>query len=104
MGPGKADRQGARRGQGSSSSAGLALGRSYRRTWLLVVEMNRCCREPLVETGAGGRHGGGARWTTVGADLLAQYRALEKQCTIGVEGKALNGLTAELLPEPKAAQ
>src|SRR3546814_4964814 len=81
-----------------------ALPICYRRTWLLVDVMNRCFRAPLVETAAGGSHGGGARLTTLGADLLAQYRALEKQCTIGVEGKALNGLTAELLPEPKAAQ
>jgi len=104
MGPGKADLLEAISAQGSISAAGRALGMSYRRTWLLVDVMNRCFRAPLVETAAGGSRGGGARLTTLGADLLAQYRALEKQCTIGVEGKALNGLTAELLPEPKAAQ
>src|SRR3546814_933174 len=78
MGPGKADLLEAISAQGSISAAGRALGMSYRRTWLLVDVMNRCLRAPLVETAAGGSHGGGARLTTLGADLLAQYRALER--------------------------
>src|SRR3546814_3854593 len=70
MGPGKADLLEAISAQGSISAAGRALGMSYRRTWLLVDVMNRCFRAPLVETAAGGSHGGGARLTTLGADLL----------------------------------
>src|SRR3546814_14412620 len=95
MGRGKADLLEAIIAQGSLSAAGRALGISYRRTWLLVDVMNRCSRAPLVATAAGGSHGGGARLTTLGADLLAQYRALAKQCTIGGEGKALNGRSQE---------
>src|SRR3546814_859180 len=70
MGPGKADLLEAIRAQGSIYAAGRALGMSSRCTWLLVDVMNRCFRAPLVETAAGGSHGGGARLTTLGADLL----------------------------------
>ncbi|MEH3038113.1 MAG: LysR family transcriptional regulator [Sphingomonas adhaesiva] len=75
MGPGKADLLEAIAREGSISAAGRALGMSYRRTWLLVDEMNRCWRERLVATGRGG--GGGATLTEAGREVLAAYRALE---------------------------
>lgn len=77
MGPGKADLLEAIVREGSISAAGRALGMSYRRTWLLVDAMNRCWDMPLVETAAGGSHGGGARVTQRGLDLLGHYRALQ---------------------------
>ncbi|WP_284278779.1 winged helix-turn-helix domain-containing protein, partial [Sphingobium jiangsuense] len=78
MGPGKADLLDAIRQHGSISAAGRALGMSYRRTWMLVDVMNRCWDEPLVQTAAGGSHGGGARVTDRGRQVLAHYRALQQ--------------------------
>lgn len=75
LGPGKADVLEAIVREGSISAAGRALGMSYRRTWLLVDEMNRCWQERLVATGRGG--GGGATLTDLGREVLAAYRALE---------------------------
>jgi molybdate transport system regulatory protein len=77
MGPGKAALLEAIIQHGSISAAGRALGMSYRRAWLLVDVMNRCWGVPLVETAAGGSHGGGARVSATGKKVLAAYRALE---------------------------
>ena len=77
IGPGKADLLEAIDREGSISAAGRALGMSYRRTWLLVDEMNRCWVEKLVETTAGGSRQRGARLTGCGRAVLAAYRDLE---------------------------
>jgi molybdate transport system regulatory protein len=77
MGPGKADLLEAIAREGSLSAAGRAMGMSYRRTWLLVDAMNRCWRERLVETIAGGGAAKGARLTDAGHAVLAAYRTLE---------------------------
>lgn len=77
MGPGKADLLEAIIREGSISAAGRALGMSYRRSWLLVDTMNRCWAGPLVETTAGGSHGGGARVTEQGCAILKHYRGLQ---------------------------
>ena len=60
MGPGKADLLEAIQETGSIAAAGRKLGMSYRRAWLLVDEMNKCFREPLVRARLGGAKGGGA--------------------------------------------
>lgn len=78
MGPGKADLLEAIEREGSISAAGRALGMSYRRAWLLVDSMNRCWRDPLVETLSGGGRERGARVTASGREVLARYRALER--------------------------
>lgn len=99
MGPGKADLLDAIAAHGSISAAGRALGMSYRRTWLLVDEMNRCFVERLVATGRGG--GGGARLTPAGEAALAAYRALEAAIDGAVEGApALETLRGALRTEP----
>ena len=79
MGPGKADLLEAIEAAGSISAAGRNLGMSYRRAWLLVDEMNRCFRTPLVEARLGGSGGGGARVTDLGLEVLKRYRALQIQ-------------------------
>ncbi len=101
MGPGKADLLEAIAREGSISGAGRALGMSYRRTWMLVDVMNRCWRQPLVETSAGGSHGGGARVTPFGAEILARFRALEQCCAGAAAGETLGLLAADLLTEPQ---
>ncbi|HEX6981008.1 MAG TPA: LysR family transcriptional regulator [Alphaproteobacteria bacterium] len=77
MGPGKADLLDAIDRTGSIAAAGRELGMSYRRAWLLVETMNACFRAPLVEAIKGGRSGGGARLTRMGAEVLKRYRAME---------------------------
>jgi molybdate transport system regulatory protein len=77
MGPGKAALLEAIALEGSITAAGKAMGMSYRRAWLLVDAMNRCWKEPLVGTAAGGAKGGGARLTAAGETILAAYRALD---------------------------
>lgn len=77
MGPGKADLLAAIADTGSISGAARSMKMSYRRAWLLVDVMNRCFREPLVLSAAGGAHGGGAQLTATGAAVLAQFRQME---------------------------
>lgn len=62
---------------GSISAAGRSMGMSYRRAWLLVDSLNRCFREPLVASHAGGAHGGGAGLTAAGDAIVRHYRAVE---------------------------
>lgn len=102
MGPGKADLLDAIDREGSISAAGRALGMSYRRTWLLVDEMNRCWSGRLVATGRGG--GGGARMTDEGRRILSAYRALEAAIDAAVEDTgAFATLSAALRNAPLAS-
>ena len=79
IGPGKIRLLEAIRDTGSITKAGVALGMSYRRAWLLVDDMNNCFREPVVAAQAGGSHGGGTALTPFGARLIDQYRAIESE-------------------------
>ena len=63
---------------GSISAAGRAMDMSYRRAWLLVSDMNRMFREPVVESQRGGPKGGGAALTPFGDELLARFRKMEQ--------------------------
>jgi len=62
---------------GSISQAGRNLRMSYRRAWLLIDDMNKCFRHPVVSTKSGGPQGGGAMLTEFGADLVRDYRTIE---------------------------
>ncbi len=63
---------------GSISAAARALGMSYKRGWDLVEETSRLVGSRVVETQSGGAHGGGARLTEAGRDLVRRYRAIEQ--------------------------
>ena len=78
FGPGKAALLQAIERTGSISAAARELQMSYRRAWLLVEDMNRCFKRPLVETATGGVRGGGARVTDNGRAVLARYLAMEQ--------------------------
>lgn len=91
IGPGKVALLEAIRDTGSITSAAKALGMSYRRAWLLVDETNRCLVSPAVETASGGPHGGGTALTTVGAELVQRYRALERETALAVQ-RRLNSM------------
>ncbi len=63
---------------GSISAAGRAMSMSYRRAWELVEELNSIFGKPVVDRRAGGRHGGGARLTSLGSALVTHFRAIER--------------------------
>jgi len=86
MGPGKASLLEAIAESGSISESARRLGMSYRRAWLLVDTMNRCFREPLVESATGGHRGGGARVTEFGRHVLDHYRVLEARVERSLDG------------------
>lgn len=76
MGPGKAELLRAIAATGSISASAKRLGMSYRRAWLLVDTMNRCFREPVVASAAGGTGGGGALVTDFGREVLERFAAM----------------------------
>jgi molybdate transport system regulatory protein len=84
IGPGKADLLEAIAADGSISAAAKRMGMSYKRAWLLVETMNACFRSPLVSAAKGGRAGGGAELTRLGAEVLATYRRMEAAATRAV--------------------
>ncbi|HUC70529.1 MAG TPA: LysR family transcriptional regulator [Stellaceae bacterium] len=85
---------------GSISAAGRQMGMSYRRAWVLVDNLNRCFRAPVVASQAGGQHGGGASLTEFGHAVVDHYRAAESaaQTAGAAHIDALAGALAE--PEP----
>jgi len=85
LGPGKIRLLEAIAETGSISQAGRLLDMSYRRAWLLVDDMNRCFRIPVVTTQPGGAQGGGAALTLFGQNLIDNYRAIEKQAMAAVK-------------------
>lgn len=87
IGPGKAALLEAIARNGSISAAARDNGMSYRRAWNLVATMNKCFIKPLVETSAGGAHGGGARLTDLGREVLAAYQDMEIKATRAVARK-----------------
>jgi molybdate transport system regulatory protein len=95
IGPGKIVLLEAIRDTGSISQAGRSLGMSYRRAWLLVDDMNRCFREPVVSAQPGGPQGGGAALTDFGKKLIQRYRAIETQATAAAKPQ-LHDLEASL--------
>ena len=95
IGPGKIRLLEAIDRTGSISQAGRALGMSYRRAWLLIDDMNRCFRHAVIRAKPGGSQGGGAVLTEFGADLVHDYRAIEKAAA-GAAKKRLRGLETAL--------
>ena len=100
MGPGKADLLEAIDREGSISAAGRVLGMSYRRSWMLVDSMNRCWKDRLVETTAGGGSGRGARLTDTGRAVLGAYRELEARLSESVQMAPFALLDGMLRTEP----
>ncbi len=92
LGPGKVDLLEAIGRVGSISAAAREIGLSYRRAWDMVDTMNRCFKHPLVESSKGGSGGGGATLTSLGKEVITQYRAMEEKATdtVQAEWKILN--------------
>ena len=64
---------------GSISAAGRALEMSYRQAWLLVDELNRMFKEPVVSAQTGGGGGGGTVLTETGTTVVRLYRDMEQR-------------------------
>lgn len=77
IGPGKIELLQAIDSTGSIAAAARTLDMSYRRAWLLIDEMNRGLREPVIAAKTGGAHGGGALLTATAHDIIRRYRAIE---------------------------
>ncbi len=90
---------------GSIAAAGRQMNMSYRRAWLLVDSVNRCFRQPVVASQAGGQHGGGASLTVLGHAVVGHYRAVESaaQNAGAADIAALSAVLAEPGPEPAEA-
>lgn len=78
IGPGKASVLQGIAETGSLAETGRRLGMSYQRVWSLVAAMNVDFVEPLVLKQRGGAAGGGAVLTPTGEQVLALYRAIER--------------------------
>ena len=100
IGPGKAALLEAIRETGSISSAARQLGMSYKRAWNLADTMNRCFREPLIDTATGGGGGGGARITVFGEKVLLHYRSMEARTDAAIR-RDLAAFAALLADKPK---
>jgi molybdate transport system regulatory protein len=79
VGPGKAKLLENIRDTGSISAAARDMGMSYKRAWLLIDSINQAFETPVVTAATGGHHGGGARLTDFGRELLERYRRIEAQ-------------------------
>ena len=103
IGPGKVRLLEAIRDAGSITQAGVALGMSYRRAWLLD-DKNNCFHEPVIAAQAGGRHGGGAALTPFAKRLIDQYRPIEAEAHAATAAR-LGALEAacKAPPEPTPA-
>jgi molybdate transport system regulatory protein len=100
IGPGKADLLQAIGRRGSISAAAREMGMSYRRAWLLVEDMNKAFRRPVVDTLTGGDGGGGARLTELGEKVLRRYRAMEARAARAVAAD-LRGFSQLLRPQSR---
>lgn len=100
IGPGKADLLEEIRALGSISKAARELGMSYKRAWNLADTMNRCFKEPLIDTATGGGGGGGARLTAFGEKVLAHFRSIEERSDAAIRAD-LASFAALLADKPK---
>lgn len=84
---------------GSIAAAGKEMGMSYRRAWLLVDEINRTFRDPLVEKQMGGTGGGGARLTALGLEVIERYRSIQNAAAMAAAAD-ISALKASLPANP----
>jgi molybdate transport system regulatory protein len=91
LGPGKARLLELIGETGSIRKAAAGMKMSYRRAWLLLQALEAMFGAPLAETATGGKAGGGARLTRLGAQAAARYRRLERAAT-AASAKEMNGL------------
>ncbi len=94
LGPGRAELL-ARIGETASiAQASRDMGMSYMKAWKLIQSLNGCFKTPVVEVRRGGRAGGEARLTPLGAQALALYQRMEAASRAAVKAaeKEMAGL------------
>jgi len=64
---------------GSITQAAKSIGMSYKAAWDAIDTMNTLAGEPLVERLTGGKGGGGTRLTARGAQLVENFRLIERE-------------------------
>jgi molybdate transport system regulatory protein len=64
---------------GSITKAAKAIHMSYKAAWDAVDNMNNLAGEPLVERVSGGKGGGGTRLTARGAQLVENFKLIERE-------------------------
>lgn len=74
------------RDEGSISAAARSMGMAYRHAWVLLDELNRCFREPVVASSTGGARGGGARLTDWGQELVDRIAEMDRLASAAVAG------------------
>ncbi|MCO5123388.1 MAG: TOBE domain-containing protein [Rhizobacter sp.] len=70
---------------GSITRAAAAVPLSYKAAWDALEAMNNLSPRPLVERSTGGRQGGGTRLTDAGRELIAMYRAVEREQQVSLD-------------------
>jgi molybdate transport system regulatory protein len=64
---------------GSITRAAKSINMSYKAAWDAVDNMNNLAGEPLVERVSGGKGGGGTRLTARGAQLVENFKLIERE-------------------------
>lgn len=90
LGPGKIELIERIAASGSISAAAREMDMSYRRAWLLVDELSRMFKRPVVLRATGGQKGGGAEVTDFGKALIGAFRR--------IEARTRSALNEELAP------
>ena len=88
---------------GSISAAARRMAMSYRRAWLLVDALNQTFRDAVVTTRGGGAGGGGADLTAFGVEVVAGYRAMEREAADALARRVAKLEQALSAPAPETA-
>lgn len=79
FGPGIAALLDGIRQNGSIRRTAAGMGMSYNKAWGILRACEQELGFPLLDRQVGGAHGGGARLTARGADMLGRYQAFERE-------------------------
>jgi len=92
------------REHGSISGAARSMNMSYRHAWKLVDSMNRQGSQPVVESRAGGRGGGGAVLTEAGERSVRAFWRLYDRFKAFLEEQDLELARELAAPEPEQGE
>jgi molybdate transport system regulatory protein len=92
--------------KGSITAAARSLEISYRYAWRLVQSINDTFGSPAVVTEVGGSKHGGTKLTATGTQVVAIYRAIQRQAHTASlsEIHALNAMTRKRKPSATAVE
>jgi molybdate transport system regulatory protein len=84
---------------GSITKAAKSINMSYKAAWDAVDAMNNLAGEPLVERVSGGKGGGGTRLTRRGAQLVENFKLIEREHRHFIEqlGRQAEGIADDFL-------